>query len=203
MEPASRWKLPLRALAGLTLLAYPVIVWQGLQAGSPRKIALVLLCVVAPAAFLRMRANAHARVQGMAFLPLLTVACLGFASVLNSTGLILVVPVLINALLLISFGATLRRGSMPMIERFALLQEDHLTNAQREWCRLWTRIWCGFFVLNGTTAFLLATLAPLAWWAFYNGLLSYGLTGVLFASEWILRRRRFKISTHAGTDEGS
>ena len=185
-------------MAGVLFVAYPIVVWKGLQAGSPRTIALVLLAILAPAAFLRMRASSREKVQGVAFLPLLSVACLTLASVLDHAGFILVVPVLINALMLVSFGATLRSGSMPMIERFARLQEEHLSDAQREWCLLWTRIWCAFFALNGTTALVLAVFAPLDWWAFYNGLLAYGLIGTLLASEWILRRRRFYAS---GTGE--
>src|SRR6185436_7648546 len=54
------------------------------------------------------------------------------------------------------------------------------------------RIWCLFFALNGSTALLLALAAPLAWWTLYNGLIAYLLIGALFATEWILRRRRFR-----------
>ncbi len=78
-----------------------------------------------------------------------------------------------------------------MIERFARLQEETLSPEQQAWCKLWTKIWCAFFVFNATTAALLAGFAPLAWWAFYNGLLAYGLSGILLGTEWLLRRRRF------------
>ena len=201
MERPARWKWLLKALAGVALLAYPLLVWRGLEQGSPRRVALVLLCVVAPAAFVRMRKSRRQDVRGMAFLPLLTVACLSLASLLNSQGLILFVPVVLNAVLFVGFGATLRAGSVPMIERFARLQEEHLSDAQREWCLLWTRIWIAFFAVNGATALLLGLFAPLSWWAFYTGLLSYGLCGILFASEWVLRRRRFHLSTDPGTDD--
>ena len=100
-------------------------------------------------------------------------------------------PVAINALLLLTFGWTLRRGAMPMVERFARLQLDDPTPAQLAWCRLWTWIWCGFFVWNIVVATVLAVAAPLAWWATYNGLISYVLMGGLFATEFLMRRRRF------------
>ena len=65
---------------------------------------------------------------------------------------VLALPVLINAVLLIEFGATLRAGSMPMIERLARMQETSLDEAQQRHCRHWTGAWCAFFLLNGGTA---------------------------------------------------
>ena len=59
------------------------------------------------------------------------------------------------------------------------------------WCRMWTWIWCTFFVINGSIATALALLAPLDWWALYNGLIAYALIGALLLGEWLLRRRRF------------
>ena len=52
-----------------------------------------------------------------------------------------------------------------------------------------TQVWCGFFVLNGGLALGTALWASDATWALYNGLIAYGLMGVLFAGEWVVRRR--------------
>ena len=30
---------------------------------------------------------------------------------------------------------------------------------------------------------------PVSWWALYTGLISYGLIGLLFAGEWLIRQR--------------
>ena len=144
-----------------------------------------------PAAARRLRGRSRAALAPLALPPLVAVVALVVAAVLNARGWVLAVPVAINALLLLAFGATLRRGSLPMIERFARLQTDALSPEQRRWCRSWTAIWCGFFLANGAAALTLALAAPLSWWALYNGLIAYGLMGLLFASEWILRRRRF------------
>ena len=89
------------------------------------------------------------------------------------------------------FGVTLRRGAMPMIERFARLQDPELTADKQQWCRLWTWIWCSFFVVNASAAGVLAALAPMAWWVAWTTTISYALMGVLFGGEWLLRRRRF------------
>ncbi|MCK5941621.1 MAG: strain DSM, partial [Planctomycetes bacterium] len=113
------------------------------------------------------------------------------AAALDGSEYILATPVATNVVLLVSFGVTLRPGSMPMIERFARLQEKELDGEKRAWCRMWTWIWCAFFVANGATAALLALYAEMRWWALYNGLLCYALIGSLFAIEWLLRRVRF------------
>ena len=187
----SRLTIPIRVLAAIALVVYPILVWRGLASESPRSIALVLLVILAPAAFLRMRSSKNANMRGLMVIPIVTVTILGLASALNSLDLILVVPVAINAVFLIAFGVTLRPGSVPMVERFARLVEETLNQDQLNWCVLWTRIWCVFFVVNGAIAAALGLFAPLAWWALYNGMLSYIGSGILFATEWIIRRRKF------------
>jgi uncharacterized membrane protein len=186
-----RWRAAARLLAVAVFVAYPVLVWEGLTRGSPRQLALLLLCVLVPLAALRVRGPQRAAVRDLAVVPLVTAAALGLAALLDAAGWMLAVPVAINAALLVVFAASLRRGSVPMVERFARLQVPHLTAAQQAWCRTWTRIWCGFFVANSATALALALLAPLSWWALYNGLVAYVLMGALLAGEWLLRRRRF------------
>jgi uncharacterized membrane protein len=198
-----RWQRAGRMAAGLALLAYPALVWLGLRHSSPRFLALLLLAVLLPSVALRLRGARSDGLRGMALLPLVTVAALVPAAVLDERGCVLAVPVAISAVLLVGFAATLRRGSLPMIERFARLQVGELSPDQRAWCRLWTVIWCAFFALNGSAALLLALVAPLAWWTLYNGLLAYGLIGALLATEWLLRRRRFgPESTRGGAASG-
>ncbi len=187
----NRSRLIIRALAAIAVIAYPILVWRGLASGSPRSIGLILLVVLTPAAYLRLRSGKNENLRGLAMVPVVTVTILGLATALNSLGLILIVPVAINAVFLIAFGSTLRAGSMPMVERFARLQEETLNEDQQSWCRMWTQIWCAFFVVNGSIAAGLGLFAPVSWWALYNGLLSYIGSGVLFATEWIIRRRKF------------
>jgi len=185
------WTTAARVLAALAMIAYPLLVWRGLAHASPRAMALGLLCVLVPAVLIRLRSRPHGPLRGLAFLPLVTMGSLVLASLLDSLGFVLLVPVAVNATLLAVFGSSLRSGSTPVIERFARLQESSLEAAQLEWCRRWTVIWCLFFVANGSIAALLAWLAPLSWWAFYNGFLAYVLIGTLLVGEWALRIRRF------------
>jgi len=190
------WSIILRSLAAIVLIAYPAIVYLGMSSGSPRQVSLVLLLVIAPAMILRLRKSSHQAVRGLAAVPLTIIAILGLAALLNASNYILATPVAANVVFLIAFGSTLRRGKpdqpvMPMIERFARLQEKELSPDKQAWCRMWTFLWCAFFVANGTTALVLAMWATMEWWALYNGLICYGLMGVMFGTEWLLRRRRF------------
>ena len=186
------WTILLRALAAVIVVGYPVIVWFGISSGSPRQIAIVLLAVMTPAMFLRARGNAAAAdIRGLAIVPATVLALLSVAAWMDGAAYILATPVAANAVLLTSFGATLRRGSTPMIERFARLQEPALSSAKQAWCRQWTKAWCVFFVANGTTAAVTALYTDLWWWTLYNGLIAYALIGGLYSLEWLLRRARF------------
>ena len=50
-------------------------------------------------------------------------------------------------------------------------------------------VWSVFFLCNGLLAAALTLWAPLSWWTLYNGLIAYGLMGLLFAVEWLVRQR--------------
>lgn len=196
------WSVILRSLAAIALLAYPALVYFGMSSGSPRQVSLVLLLVMAPALILRLRKSSQQAVRGLVAVPITIISILLIAAALDGTNYILATPVAANVVLLIAFGSTLRRGTtvnrdnreqpvMPMIERFARLQNKDLSPDKQAWCRMWTWLWCAFFIANGTTALLFAMWATMKWWALYNGLLCYGLIGIMFATEWLLRRRRF------------
>jgi uncharacterized membrane protein len=184
----------LKQLAGVVLgvavIAYPLAVYAGLTQTGPRTAALLLLALFIPAAGVRVARLKSEKLTTLALLPLVTVSLLIVSALLDAGGFILAVPAVINLLLLITFGSTLRYGP-PMIERFARIQEPDLSDEKVRWCRAWTLVWCVFFVGNGATAALLAAYAPLEVWTAYTGLVAYGLMGLLFAVEWTLRKVRF------------
>jgi len=181
-----------RPAGAVLLLAYPLLVYYGLTHWSSRVVALALLCVLVPVLLTRLRRVDPAARRGLLALPLVTAAALLLGFLLDQSGFVLAVPVAINALLLLSFGATLRRGRVPMIEGFARVHRPLLSEARLRWCRQWTVVWCAFFAVNGGIALVLALTAPLASWTLYNGLLAYVLMGLLLAAEWIARRVRFR-----------
>ena len=76
-----------------------------------------------------------------------------------------------------------------MVERLARLREPELPDSAIRYTRQVTQVWCLFFMLNGLIAASLTLWAPLSWWTLYNGLIAYGLMGLLFAIEWLIRQK--------------
>jgi acyl-coenzyme A synthetase/AMP-(fatty) acid ligase/3-hydroxymyristoyl/3-hydroxydecanoyl-(acyl carrier protein) dehydratase len=103
---------------------------------------------------------------------------------------------LISGLLLGVFGFTL--FSPPsMIFRFATFQDKSIVGSLAEkrvegYCRKVTLVWCGFFILNGGIASYTIFSGSDILWSIYNGGISYILMGLLFAGEFIIRKKADK-----------
>ena len=179
-------------LNGTLLGLYPVAVWMGLTYLSTRTVGILVLALVTPIAALRLRGADRTTFWSVLRIPLVIMSLIVLGIVLDDPRYVLAMPVLINLTLLITFGATLIGHAMPMIERFARMQDPNLSAAQAAHCRQFTGVWVGFFVVNGSIALLLGLFAPLAWWATYTGLIAYILMGLLFALEYIVRKARFR-----------
>ena len=162
-------------------LAYPLLVYLGLGHFEPRWLALMLAGVaLARACATRERVWLAAAAGAM---------LLAAASALGNQALPLkLYPVLVSSVLLVVFATSLFYPPS-VIERLARLREPDLPPEGVAYTRRVTQVWCGFFVINGSIALCTALWATDAIWALYNGLISYGLMGVLFAGEWLVRRR--------------
>ncbi|MBO1323022.1 COG4648 family protein [Acanthopleuribacter pedis] len=173
---------PVKIAAVLVSLAYPFAVYWGLQHWGARGLVLVL-CVP-----LLLRLLWRRKGDG-ALLPALSMAVIVAVVWLTGwSGAVLYQPVAVNAVLFSTFWVSLRRPPS-MIERFARLQEPDLPPEAVVYCAKVTRVWCGFFVLNGVLSLFTALYGDLALWTLYNGLISYGLIGLLFGVEWLVRLR--------------
>ncbi|OHV10554.1 hypothetical protein [Kushneria phosphatilytica] len=109
-------------------------------------------------------------------------------------------PVLINLGLAGLFAASLRPGSMPLIERIARRSEPELPASGVRYTRRVTALWCGFFVFNTLMALMTGLWGSRDIWLQYNGGISYLLTGVLMMGEWCVRRRVRRRHAHQATD---
>lgn len=193
-------------VSSIAFVAYPILIYLGIRHDALRAASLAAVGLLLPALALRAwarrppaaDASAHEApsptrraVAALGWIPVVTVGCLALSAALNHEGLALYTPVAINAVFLIIFGATLWAGP-PMIERFARLQEPHLTRDKQRWCRHWTLVWCTYFLANATLTLLLALWAPRAWWALHTSLGAYIAMGALFAGERAGRWFRFE-----------
>lgn len=192
--PASRRSpidVALTVIDGALAVVYPIAIWQGLSRLGARGVGLVALALLVPMLAIRLRKADRATFWAIVRLPLVVLALITLGIVFDDPAFLLAMPVLISVALLGLFGASLRPGEVPMIERFARTVEPELSTAKQDHCREWTRVWCVFFVANGAIAGGLAAFATQFWWAAYTSGIAYALMGALFAGEWIHRRSRF------------
>jgi uncharacterized membrane protein len=182
--PPAAWNV----LTAVLTLVYPLAIWLGHGAIEPRWLACLLLLTVAtrlPA--LKVGAAARWSAAGALALAALAVSA-------NAVLPLKLYPVLVNGALLGAFGASLVSGPS-MVERLARLREPDLPPAAIGYTRRVTQAWCVFFAVNGAIAFGTALFAPEAIWSLYTGVISYGLMGLMFGSEYLLRMR-FKRLNH-------
>lgn len=172
-----RWAFVLALTA-----AYPLIVYLSLGHIEPRYLALLLLALGG----LRWLAGGAQVVQTRWF-ALVALTLAASTALLNASLPLKLYPVLVNAVLFAVFGLSLARGPN-IAERLARLQDPELDARALAYTRRVTQVWCGFFVLNGGLALAAALWASEEVWALYNGLIAYGLIGLLMGGEWLLRR---------------
>jgi len=182
----------------LASILYPLIVLTGLIVfkASPRAMSL---CLVAVLVLNFLAYSKEARRGGFLLTRLLlTTGCLAALVIIvlitDSLGLVKLYPLVVNGFLLASFLFTLWKPPT-MIFRLARLREPVLAvegpekNRAEVYCRKVTLVWCGFFLANSIASGITALWASDLVWAIYNGGVAYGLMGLLFAGEWIVRRR--------------
>ncbi|MBD9464836.1 hypothetical protein [Pseudomonas sp. Pdm06] len=166
-------------LAGLL---YPFAVYFGMEHFAPWQFGLLLGSLWLARALL---GNGGAGSRWMATTAI--VFCVLLA-LFDSPLLLRWYPVLISGFMLGLFALSLKYGP-PMIERLARLREPQLPAKAVVYTRQVTVAWSVFFLCNGLLAAALTLWAPLSWWMLYTGLISYGLMGLLFAIEWLIRQR--------------
>ncbi|MFZ5844126.1 MAG: hypothetical protein ACOY3E_14660 [Pseudomonadota bacterium] len=175
-----------QALAIGLLLLYPLLVFVGIQRWSPRGLALLLLLALIARALTLRNAAAWRDWRW----PLLV--GIGFALLallLNDGQWLRYYPVLISLTMLLLFAGSLR-WSPSIIERIARIENGGELDAREvQYTRKLTAIWCVFFLLNALIAVFTALQPSAAWWAIYNGLVSYLLMAVLLFGERLFRNR--------------
>ncbi len=177
----------LNALAlGLTL-AYPLAIYFGLQHFEPRVFGALLGAVL----LLRQWQAARRLAVGLTIGERISFAALGVYVLAIVTGnskiLLLLYPAVVSISLLYVFGRSVLHPPT-VIERIARLHEPCLPPAAVAYTRRVTQVWCGFFFANAAIS-ITTVFASREVWLFYNGFLAYLLMGLLFAGEWLLRRR--------------
>ena len=177
----------LSVLAGIALASYPLLVYATIGRFGPAGIAVVLGVVcVARLVVLRLRGGLSVGGYGIVLVCIGGVLLAAVSYWRNSSSAVLFYPVLVNAVLLTVFAASLWRPPT-VIERIARIREPTLPPAAVVYTRRVTIVWSVFFALNGAVALYTAVATPLETWTLYNGFIAYLLIGALFVTELAIR----------------
>ena len=179
-----------RAIGFLLVLTYPFLFYVGMGHWNLRTVAGFLLAVLIPVFALRYFDRERERSLSLLSIPLTVVGFVVLAALVDDRRFILALPVLVNAVLLAQFLASLF-GPKSLVEGVARLVQPELSAAEVRYCRSVTWLWVVFFAINGSIAAFLAVRGPMSLWAAYTGVISYVLIGAIFALEFLMRRLRF------------
>jgi len=154
---------------------------------------LVVTSLVYFYTMLHLRAGPRVRFAWVGVYALL--AAIGLLNLLTDTVYALYLPpLLINFGLMILFGLTLRRGSMPLVERLMRMEYPgaELPAALVRYARQLTRIWVGHFAAIVLVSLVLAVSAPLEMWSLFANVLSYLFAIALFLAQYVYRALRYR-----------
>ena len=176
-----------RATAIALALGYPVIVFVSLQLGGVKTLGFATLGVGAArtivfAAAPKARGR---RWDGVGLLLVFVgVVVLWSDAVLTA----LFYPVIVNFTMLGYFGWSVVRPPT-VVEHIARLKTPDLPPRAVAYTRRVTLTWCAFFLVNGTIALYTALWTPIEMWMIYNSGIAYVAMGIMFAGEFLIRRR--------------
>jgi len=187
--PEPKKKLSLHSVLVLVLiLAYPVIAYLSIDNLGIRMASLVLLLLVLGSTIVRILGTRAL------WRPLLLQA--GAVGLILTAGYVArspfymkLVPALIALSAALNFFLSLRK--VPVIESFARMQKPELSPDEVRYTRTWTHLW-GWTMAADTVICLAAALqGSLRLWLILCFPLSYVLIGLVFCTEYIIRKKRF------------
>lgn len=171
---------------GMLLVAYPFVVYIGLQYLPPRWLSIALLALISLRLFLSKPLLAKMPWLPVAFaLGAMVLLMSAFAN--NELG-ILLYPVAVNIAMMLAFAYSLI-NKPSIIETFARIKEPELSDKAVKYTENVTKVWCAFFALNAAVSLYSALCLSKQAWILYNGLISYILVALLFAIEWLVRQK--------------
>jgi uncharacterized membrane protein len=176
----------------LGLIVYPLAVHGLVWLGVPWiAVAGLIVTSLVSLTVLVFAQSANRRYSWLALYALLTM--LGAANVLTgSVYALFLPPVFVHLGLMLFFGASLRRGQAPFIERLMRIEcKCDLSRPLQGYARRLTWIWTGYFGAVAVVSLLLAWLAPLEVWSLFTNVLNFIFIGVMLAVQYLYRWVRF------------
>ncbi len=176
-------------LSAIGVVVYPLVVYFGLIHFESRYVAfyvgaLLLFRIISGSAF--PLGNMSNSIRYVVVVGILMFGIILYTIGSNRPGGLKLYPVLISFSLMISFAYSLYYPPA-VIERLARITEPDLSEVGVKYTHLVTKIWCGFFLLNGLAALYTSFYSSIEVWTLYNGLISYLLVGSLLGGEYLYR----------------
>jgi uncharacterized membrane protein len=174
-------------LLGLCLfVAYPAVAHFGRPSA-----ALALLAALAG----YIAASVWIHHPARWFLPPIGAAAVAWASP-PVEWMLFVPPIVINLALAWLFGRTLVRGRVPLIARFAIMEQGTLSAELVTYTRTLTWLWTLLFIAAAAVSLALALSGHRDAWSLFTNFLNYVLVAALFLGEFVYRRLRFRNYRH-------
>lgn len=183
-------------IAVVLLLAYSLAVCLEALGDIHGPAAVILLSAVAWVLVAALRARRFA--LAAVWFALLALSALKLTYGGDDRWLLALPPILINAGLMILFQRTLRRGSVPMISRFAAVWRGTLDARTRHYTLRATQAWVIFFALMTVESILLALFASPPVWSLFTELLNYLFAALFFVVEYAVRVHVLSHLQHPG-----
>lgn len=173
---------PGRLLLGILLVCYPLIVYLTIYKLGPVPLGFIMILL------LLLRGRIWFQNKPTAAWGSFALAAIAGSFLLGDDAAIVLklYPVLINFGLLVAFMYTLFNPPS-MIERIVRALRMPMSAKAGPYTRVVTMVWCGFFIVNGSIASLIAVSGSLGAWTIYNGLIAYIVMGVIIVGELIFR----------------
>jgi uncharacterized membrane protein len=173
-------------IAGM-LVVYPFLLYFGLGHLGAKKIA-VILCVLFLARAFLMKGAGIELLRQLLPICILIVITSTLAFITLDDAYLRLNPSLISLVFFCNFMYSLKNPPTT-VERLAMIQIPDLPELAKVYCRKVTKVWCSFFAFNAMVSLGTVLYNDLTIWTLYNGLISYILTGLVFAVEYYFRRK--------------
>ena len=183
-------QLVLKIISGLFIVASPWVLYWTLSQGDVTVAAITLIAwVIVRTIPVLLSAKKEQRLAALQ-LPAIALVFAILGWIFDKGVLLMILPSATQA----AFGLTFLRSlkTTPLIEHFARMVKPALSPGELVHCRSWTRIWGFYLLVLAALGLVLAAVATLEVWTIYVGLVSYGLVGVLFAIEYLVRKFKFR-----------
>lgn len=169
-------------------ILYPFLVYFGINHFPPGFFVIVgMLLLAMRVVHFRPLISRPLQITITALL-ILSVGSISALYTLNPFFAVKAYPILLSLMVAALFGFSLLFPPT-LIERIARLREPELPPEAILYTRNITWAWTIFLLINAGISLATALYGTLAQWTLWNGGLSYLCMGLLFAIEWIIRKR--------------